>query len=74
MHIYSLIYVHTYLQYNAALEADGTHATTLYNYARLLQEEKRELGAAENMFKRALQSDPDHSHVLCSYGLMRHVR
>jgi hypothetical protein len=23
--------------------------------------------------KRALQSDPDHSHVLCSYGLMRHV-
>jgi len=39
----------------------------------LLQEEKRDVVGAEDMFKRALQSDPDHSHVLCSYGLLRLV-
>ena len=54
--------------YKRAIEANPKHAYSLYNYAVLLEEVRKDYDAAQKYFKRAIAASPKDPLALGDYG------
>ena len=58
----------------ATAKADPDHASVLNNYAYYLSLERRKLGKALKMSRRAVELEPDNASYLDTYGWLLFLR
>lgn len=61
-------------RFKAALASDATFAPSLFCYAALLADHRRDYKRAESLYGRALDHDPENVDMLCSVATFLHSR
>ena len=56
----------------SSASADSARVGSLAEYARLLEDVRRDYDRTEEMYERAVEADPDHANSLGDYALFLH--